>query len=103
MDEDEHIFDIYTKAYDFLGHDVKVKSAQDLWDFYEANHKGSVRRKIDIYTIAEYFVEQHSNGHYVVDECPLKNDPIDINKVFTLIDSIELIDINTILSHNEFY
>ena len=66
----EHIFDIYTKWYDFLGHDVEVKSAQDLWDFYEANHKGADRKKIGVYTVAEYFVERHPNGHYVVDECP---------------------------------
>ena len=72
VDEHEHIFDIYTKAYDFLGHDVEVKSAQDLWEFYEANHTGADREDIDVYTAAEYFVEQHSNGHYVVDECPFK-------------------------------
>ena len=73
VDEHEHIFDIYTKSYDFLGHDVKVKSAQDLWDFYEANHTGADRKKIDVYTAAEYFVEKHSNGHFVVDECPFKS------------------------------
>ena len=75
VDIHEHIFDIYTKAYDFLGHDVKVKNAQDLWEFYEANHRGADRKKIDIYTATEYFVEQHSNGHYVVDECPFKKRP----------------------------
>ena len=57
-----------------MGHDVKVKSAQDLWDLYEVNHKGADRKNIDVYTAAEYFVEQHSNGHYVVDECPFKAD-----------------------------
>ena len=39
VEEHEHIFDIYTKEYDFLGCDVKVMSAQDLWDFYESKHK----------------------------------------------------------------
>ena len=38
IDEDEHIFDIYTKLYDFLGCDVKVLSAQDLLDFYKSKH-----------------------------------------------------------------
>ena len=72
IDEDEHIFDIYTKLYHFLGCDVKVKSAQDLWDFYESKHKGADRKEVDIYRAAEFFVEQHPNGHYVVDECPFR-------------------------------
>ena len=70
--EHEHIFDIYTKEYDFLGCDVKVLSAQDLWDFYKSKHRGADRSKIDVYTMAEFFVDQHSNGHFVVDECPFK-------------------------------
>ena len=72
VEEHEHIFDIYTKEYDFLGCNVKVISAQDLKDFYESNHTSCHRKMIDIYTAAEYFVEQHSNGHYVVDECPFR-------------------------------
>ena len=82
--EHEHIFDIYTKIYDFLGCDVKVISAQDLKDFYEKHHKmesfrnffrrKSQKKKVDIYTMAEFFVDQHSNGHFVVDECPFKGD-----------------------------
>ena len=73
--EHEHIFDIYTKKYDFLGCDVKVISAQDLWNFYKSKHRFVIeadREKIDVYTMAEFFVEQHSNGHFVVDECPFK-------------------------------
>ena len=70
--EHEHIFDIYTKEYDFLGCDVKVKSAQDLWDFYKFKHPAADRSKIDVYTMAEFFVDQHSNGHFVVDECPFE-------------------------------
>ena len=70
--EHEHIFDIYTKEYDFLGCDVKVLSAQDLWDFYKSKHRGADRSEIDVYTMAEFFVDQHSNGHFVVDECPFK-------------------------------
>ena len=72
VEEHEHIFDIYTKLYDFLGCDVKVISAQDLWDFYESKHPGAKREETDIYTMAEFFVDQHSNGHFVVDECPFK-------------------------------
>ena len=74
VEEHEHIFDIYTKLYDFLGCDVKVISAQDLWDFYKSKHPEADRKKIDIYTMAEFFVDQHSNGHFVVDECPFKGD-----------------------------
>ena len=73
VEEHEHIFDIYTKEYDFLGCDVKVISAQDLWDFYESKHPGADKKKIDIYTMAELFVDQHSNAHFVVDECPFKS------------------------------
>ena len=72
VEEHEHIFDIYTKEYDFLGCDVKVLSAQDLWDFYKSKHRGADRSEIDVYTMAELFVDQHSNGHFVVDECPFK-------------------------------
>jgi len=70
--EHEHIFDIYTKLYDFVGCDVKVISAQDLWDFYESKHPGADKKKTDVYTMAEFFVDQHSNGHFIVDECPFK-------------------------------
>ena len=69
----EHIFDIYTKAYDFLGCDVKVISAQDLWKFYKTKRPGADREAIDVYTMAEFFVVKHSNGHFVVDECPFKS------------------------------
>ena len=70
VDEDEHIFDIYTKTYDFLGSDVQVKSAQDLWAFYESKYNGVDRKDADIYILVEYFIQSHPNGHYVLDECP---------------------------------
>ena len=70
--EHEHIFDIYTNEYDFLGCNVKVISAQDLWDFYKSKHPRAKREEIDVYTMAEFFVDQHSNGHFIVDECPFK-------------------------------
>ena len=76
VEEHEHIFDIYTKVYDFLGCDVKVISAQDLKNFYDKHHKIRNffrRKKVDIYTMAEFFVDQHRNGHFVVDECPFKD------------------------------
>ena len=74
VEEHEHIFDIYTKEYDFLGCDVQVISAQDLWNFYRSKHSLSEadRKKIDVYTMAEFFVDRHSNGHFVVDECPFQ-------------------------------
>ena len=69
IDQDEHIFDIYTRLYDFLGSNVKVLSAQDLRDFYKSRHQG---KEADVYQMAEFFVEEHSNGHFIVDECPFK-------------------------------
>ena len=82
VDKYEHIFDIYTKEYDFRGSNVKVISAQDLRNFYTKHHKLDTFRnffrrkaqikKVDVYTMAEFFVEQHSNGHFVVDECLFK-------------------------------
>ena len=69
--EHEHIFDIYSKGYDFLGTNVKVKSAQDLWSFYESKNKGADRKNFDIYFLIEYFVKHHPNGHYVLDEFPI--------------------------------
>ena len=80
VEKHEHIFDIHTKEYDFLGSNVKVVSAQDLRDFYKKHHKMETfrnffrrkaqKKKVDVYTMAKFFVEQHSNGHFVVDECP---------------------------------
>ena len=128
VDEYEHIFDLYTKLYDFQGTNVKVISAQDLWDFYESKHKPvstSVesghkmshkrktfrdfftskkkldkrkeiecskeidvepkrpdKREIDVYKMAEFFIEEHSNGHFVVDECPFKRrSKYNLNKI----------------------
>ena len=72
LDEHDHIFDLYTKLYDFQGSNVKVISAQDLHSFYTSNHKMETRKKVDVYTMAEFFVEKHSNGHFVVDECPFR-------------------------------
>ena len=84
VDKHEHIFDIYTKQYDFFACNVKVISAQDLNKFYAKHHKLETfrnffrikrvnrRKKVDVYTMAEFFVVQHSNGHFVVDECPFK-------------------------------
>ena len=72
--EHEHIFDIFTKEYDFLGSDVKVISAQDLWNFYKSKHPRANRWRINVYTMAEFFVDQHPNGHFIVDECPFNED-----------------------------
>ena len=38
VDKHEHIFDVYTKMYDFIGCNVKVLSAQDLRDYYKSKH-----------------------------------------------------------------
>ena len=70
VNDDEYIFDIFTKAYDFDGSHVKVVSAQDLWAFYESKNKGAQRVNLDIYFLVEYFIEHHQHGHFVLDECP---------------------------------
>ena len=70
VEKHEYIFDIYTKMYDFQESYVKVVSAQDLWTFYESKNKGADQLKVDIYYLVEYFVKHHSDGHFVLDECP---------------------------------
>ena len=72
VDEHEYIFDLYTKLYDSQGSNVKVISAQELHSFYISNHKMEAGKKVDVYIMAEFFVEKHSNGHFVVDECPFR-------------------------------
>ena len=70
VEKDEYIFDIYTKLYDFHGSNVKVISAQDLWTFFESKKKRADRAKVDIYCLVEYFVQNHLDGHFVLDEVP---------------------------------
>ena len=70
VDEHEHIFDLYTKAYDFLGSDVQVISARDLYEFYQASNERADRKKVDVYFLVEYFVQHHPEEHYIIDECP---------------------------------
>ena len=70
VDEDEYIFDIYTKLYDFHRSYVKVVSAHDLWAFYESKNQGAKREDFDIYFLVEFFIKHHSNGHFILDECP---------------------------------
>ena len=70
VENDEYIFDIYTKAYDFNGSYVKVISAQDLWTFFESNKKRADRAKVDIYCLVEFFIQNHLDGHFVLDEVP---------------------------------
>ena len=66
---DEYIFDIYSKLYDFHGSHVKVVSAQDIWAFYESQNKGAKREDVDIYFLVEFFIKHHPNGHFILDEC----------------------------------
>ena len=70
VDIHEYIFDIYTKAYDFHGSNVKVVSAQDLLTFYKSKNKRANRYHVRVYQLVEYFVQHHSDGHFVLDECP---------------------------------
>ena len=70
VDDNEHIFDLFTKLYDDLDRDVQILSAQDLWSFYESKHKGANRKDVDIYFLVEFFIQHHSNGHFIIDECP---------------------------------
>ena len=68
--DEEHIFDIYTKHYDFNDSDVDFKSGQDLWDFYAKQNSGSSKEDVDIYQLVENFVKHHPRAHFVLDECP---------------------------------
>ena len=70
VDDYEHIFDIYTRFYDFDSSDVHFQSVQDLFNFYESKNQGSDKGSVDIYTLVEYFVKHHPNGHFVLDEVP---------------------------------
>ena len=79
--EHEHIFDIYSKEYDFHGTDVKVISAQDLWTFYESRNKGANPKHYDIYFLIEYFVKHHPNGHFILDEFPIMTTACKCEKV----------------------
>ena len=49
--EHEHIFDLYTKEYDFVGSNVHVITAQDLWKFYASKNKGM--KLFNIFTLVE--------------------------------------------------
>ena len=71
VDEYEYIFDLFTKIYDFQGSNVQVISAHDLWAFYESKNKGANRVDVDVFILVEYFVQNHANGHFIIDECPL--------------------------------
>ena len=72
--ENEYIFDIYTKLYDFYGSHVIAVSAQDLLAFYDSKNKGAKRENVDydvnIYFLVEFFIKHHPNGHFILDECP---------------------------------
>ena len=70
VEDHEHIFDIYTKLYDFKDHDVIVKSAQDLWDEFAKRNPGSDKQGVNIYQLVEDFVQHNRRAHYVLDECP---------------------------------
>ena len=77
VDDDEHIFDLYTKLYDFDGADVEVLSAQDLLSFYQRqNILQRMRRRYrnvtntDIYSLVKLFIQSNPDGHFILDECP---------------------------------
>ena len=70
VDEYEHIFDLFTKMYDFHGSDVHVISAQDLGHFFASKNKVTSRKYVDIYILVEYFVQHYPEGNFVTDECP---------------------------------
>ena len=87
VDDPESIFDIYSKTFEFLTSDVTFMSAQDLKAYYDFQNNVSDSynvskclqceqevytrsRKQGIYTLVEYFVKNHPDAHYVLDEVP---------------------------------
>ena len=70
FDEHEHLFDIFTKLYDFSRCNVQVLSAQDLWTFYESKNRGACREDKDIDVLVYFFIQHHPDGHFILDECP---------------------------------
>ena len=66
VDDHEHIFDLYTKLYDFDGVDVEVRSAQDLLSFYQHHNSDTP----NIYTLVKFFIRSNPDGHFILDECP---------------------------------
>ena len=58
VEEDEYIFDLLTKLYDFNDTDVEVLSAQDLLKFYNST-KGTSLQNIHIYVLVEFFMENN--------------------------------------------
>ena len=89
----EHIYDVYTKLYDFVSTDVIVLSAQDLWRIYQERKQheqptGILKRIVksmscgtkhnetfyleddEIYSVVESFIKNNANGHFIIDECP---------------------------------
>ena len=82
VDDHEHIFDIYTKLYDFKDHDVIVKSAQDLWDEFAKRNPGSHTRDVNIYQLVEDFVQHNPRAHYVLDECPFVRTSVSKCRIF---------------------
>ena len=81
VDDHEHIFDLYTKLYDFDGVNVKVLSAQDLLSFYQRHsifqrmrHQLHNYKKTDIYNLVKFFIQSNPDGHFILDECPFMPD-----------------------------
>ena len=77
VDDHQHIFDIFTKLYDFSGSNVQVMSAKDLWKFYESKNKGADKKYVNIYQLVKFFVRNHPHGHYIIDECSLLKPNLD--------------------------
>ena len=90
VEEDEYLFDIYTKEYDFLGTNVQVKSAQYIRDYMKNQEEQAssvftksmrkfrcigMKEQGDIYSLIERFIKLNPDAHYVLDEVPfLGND-----------------------------
>ena len=83
VEEDEHIFDILTKDYDFIDTDVKVLSAQDLLKFYNSTSgrfnkfkqwlgiENREDKSRNIYNLVQFFIENNPDGNFIIDECPI--------------------------------
>lgn len=76
IEEEEGLFDLYTKFYDFYHKEnskrkIIVKTAKDIQNWFNSlNFEMDNMGRKNVYTMVEAFIKLHSNAHFFIDECP---------------------------------